>query len=449
MMNTFIPMQQKSISQIKIAVIIIFLTALSLKATAQFTIGGQLLQRAEYRNGYGKLIEKNQQPAFFIGQRTRIHVQYDHERVTFFISAQDIRTWGSTSQVNESDNFLSIHEAYAEIPFGENWKAKLGRQELNYDNVRFLGNLDWVLQARAHDFALIKYEKDAMKFHLGAGYNQIKETLVNQPYTLSNQYKTAQMLRFENQWGKFKASVLFWNNGLAQLTYDTLGAVIDETVRYSQTIGLPTLQYATSNFTFSGFYYVQLGRDITNKKVKAYDLSVQATHKITFDEGKGSKFQTTLGFEILSGTSQQPSDNINYSYNPFYGTNHAHNGYMDFFYVGTRHLNSVGLQDYFLRLRYDPNSKFFLSLNAHQFLVAADVYDGKKLSNTLGTELDFTSGYIFNDVVSLQVGYSQFFAAPTFEYLQGVSNPSSVQNWGYIALLLRPNMKNRFVGLLF
>jgi len=140
----------------KFAIIIIFTTAFSLKAIAQFTIGGQLLQRAEYRNGYGKLIAENHEPAFFIGQRARIHVQYNHEKVTFFISAQDIRTWGSTSQVNESDNFLSVHEAYAEIPFGENWKAKVGRQELNYDNVRFLGNLDWALQARAHDFSIDK-----------------------------------------------------------------------------------------------------------------------------------------------------------------------------------------------------------------------------------------------------------------------------------------------------
>ncbi|HEU5292350.1 MAG TPA: alginate export family protein [Cyclobacteriaceae bacterium] len=443
-------MQKKSITQIKIAVIIIYITAFSFKATAQFTVGGQLLQRAEYRNGYGKLIEESQKAAFFIGQRARIHVQYDHENVKFYMSIQDIRTWGSTSQVKETDNFLSVHEAYAEIPFGENWKAKVGRQELNYDNVRFLGNLDWALQARAHDFALVKYEKDEMKFHFGAGYNQVKESLVNQPYTIPNQYKSAQIFRVENQWRNVKVSILFWNNGLAQLTHDTLGNVTNETVRYSQTLGIPTLQYTAGQFTLSGFYYVQFGRDVTNKKIKAYDLSAQATHKITFDEEKGSKFQIMLGFEILSGTSQQPSDNINHSYNPFYGTNHAHNGYMDFFYVGNRYLNTVGLQDYFVRLCYDRNNKFFISLNAHHFLAAADVYDGtEKLSNALGTEIDFTSGYILNDVVSLQLGYSQFFVNTTFKHVQGVSDPSSVQNWGYVALMLRPGMKNRFVGLLF
>lgn len=434
----------------KIKVIMIFFMVFSAMAFAQFTVGGQLLQRAEYRHGYGNLIKENQKPAFFIGQRGRIHVQYDHEKVKFYVSTQDVRTWGSTSQAKESDNLLSVHEAYAEIPFGENWKAKLGRQELNYDNVRFLGNLDWALQARAHDFALVKYEKNLMKLHIGGGYNQVKETLTNQPYSLSNQYKTAQMVRLENQWGDFHASFLFWNNGLAQLIYDTLGNVTDETVRYSQTIGLPSLRYKISQFTFSGFYYTQAGRNITNKKIRAYDVSFQTSHLKIFDEEKGRKLQTTLGFEIISGTSQQSTGNISHSYNPFYGTNHAHNGYMDFFYLGNRHVNTVGLQDFFFRLRYDNCKKLFLSLNAHQFRAAADVYAAiEKLNRSLGTEFDFTAGYIMNDVVSWQVGYSQLFATSTLEVLQGTSNYSDIQQWGYIALLVRPNMKDRFVGLLF
>lgn len=422
----------------------IFILTISFSAQAQFSVGGQVLQRAEYRNGFGKLIEENQDPAFFIGQRARIQAQYDHEKVKFFVSAQDIRTWGNTPQVKETDNFLSVHEAYAELALGENWKAKLGRQELNYDNVRFLGNLDWALQARAHDFGLVKYEKEKMKLHFGAGYNQARETLVRQPYTINNQYKAAQLLRYENQWGNFQLSALFWNNGLEQ---DDQG---DLKIRYTQTLGLPTLRYTTGDFTFSGFYYHQSGRDVTNKKVNANNTSAQVSYKRSLNEEKKSAFQSTLGFEMISGTAQQSSDNVNRSYNPFYGTNHAFNGYMDFFYVGNRYVNNVGLKDYFLRLRYDISPNVFISLNGHQFLAAADVFDNSgKLSKTLGTELDFTTGFIMNEVVSLQCGYSQLWASNTLKYLQGSVNPSSTQNWAYVALLVRPNMKNRFVGLLF
>lgn len=423
---------------------VIWLIVASPNVMAQFSVGGQLLSRVEYRNGYGVVVEEGQKPYFGIGQRTRIHFQYDHERVKLYCSVQDVRAWGSTSQANQSDDFLSVHEAFAEIFIGKFWAAKLGRQELNYDNVRFLGSLDWALQARAHDFALVKFEKEKMKLHIGAGYNQAKESLVMEPYTINNQYKTAQLLRYENQWGSLELSFLFWNNGLEQ---DNQGKL---NIRYSQTVGLPTLRYKAGRFIFSGFYYHQSGRDGTNKKVNAYDVSLQASHSIDLNKEKGRKFQTTLGFEILSGTSQQPKDSINRSYNPFYGTNHAHNGYMDLFYVSNRHLNTVGLQDYFLRLRYDCSNNFFLSLNMHQFLAAADMFvSNKKLSKPLGMELDLSIGYVVNDVVSLQGGYSQLFASRTLAATQEVSDPAALQNWGYVALLIRPNMKNRFVGLLF
>jgi len=437
-------MQCKLNIRVIIVIMVIWSTATVPNAIAQFTVGGQLLTRGEYRNGYGHLISKGEKPYFGIGQRARIHFQYDHEKVKFFTSVQDVRTWGSTSQANLSDDFLSVHEAFAEIPLGELWAVKVGRQELNYDNARFLGNLDWALQARSHDFALVKFEREHMKLHIGAGYNQAKVALVREPYTISNQYKIAQLFHYENFLGPIELSFLFWNNGMEQNDQGKLK------IRYSQTVGFPKVIVKSGNFTFSGFYYHQLGRDVTNSKTNANDASAQASYKIIWDEERGKKFQTTLGFEILSGTSQQATDNTNQSYNPFYGTNHAHNGYMDLFYVGGGNTNSVGLQDYFLRMRFDPSAKLFLSINTHQFFTAADGYTGNvKLSRTLGTELDFTIGFTANEVISLQGGYSQLFANASFEILSGESNAAIMQNWGYVALLIRPNMKNRFVGLSF
>src|SRR5690606_34620990 len=140
------------------------LMALSFTATyAQFTLDGQLVQRSELRNGYNSLINETSKPAICIAHRARLQAAYAMEGVSFFMSIQDVRTWGNTSQTKLSDNFLSAHEAWVEASVGENWKIKLGRQELNYDNFRFLGNLDWALQARAHDFILVKHEKDNMK----------------------------------------------------------------------------------------------------------------------------------------------------------------------------------------------------------------------------------------------------------------------------------------------
>jgi hypothetical protein len=54
-----------------------------------------------------------------------------------------------------------------------------------------------------------------------------------------------------------------------------------------------------------------------------------------------------------------------------------------------------------------------------------------------------------NKVLSFQVGYSQIFATGTLQYLDAVPSMAPVQNWAYVALLVRPNMAKRFTGLQF
>ncbi|MBK6264005.1 alginate export family protein [Marivirga sp. S37H4] len=426
---------------------------------AQFSVDGQLVQRAEVRNGAGRLIGVDQAPAAFIAHRVRLQTKYEMEGFTFYASIQDVRTWGNTPQTKATDPFLSLHEAWAETSLGEFWKVKLGRQELNYDNVRFLGNLDWALQARAHDFALIKYEKESMKLHFGGGFNQDAQSLSGNIFFNPNQYKVAQMIRYENQWGDFKLSALFWNDGRQFMESDTAGNVLNDKVNYRQTIGLPTIKYQMGNTLLSGFYYHQTGKDVADRNVNAYDVSAQITQTFASNTEKGSSFKMTAGFEILSGTTDN-STGENNSFSPLYGTNHAHNGYMDFFYVGGRFENSVGLQDYYLKSRYQFNPDFFTQLDVHTFAAQTEVRQfgpggpaitpvPEILDPYLGTEIDLSLGYIYNRAVSVQGGYSQIFASDTFEALQGQAEYKDTQNWAYLMVIYRPTMKNRFIGILF
>jgi hypothetical protein len=432
---------------------IVFLTCFFIfdkTANAQFEFDLQLIQRSEYRHGYGQLIPEGADPAAFFSHRARLQFKYKWEKLTLYASIQDVRTFGNTSQVKLNDPFLSLHEGWAEVHLDSSWSLKIGRQELNYDNARFLGNLDWALQARAHDFILIKYEKDKFKLHVGGGYNQDGEKLSGNLYTTPNQYKTAQMARAEYKWNDFDFSFLFWNNGRQYTVKDTLDNITDKGMRYMQTIGLPTMKYQISNTTISGFYYHQFGNDINNKDVNAFDASIQASQLFKFSESRKNQFRITLGAEVLSGTDNNNTTNDNFSFAPLYGTNHAHNGYMDLFYVGGRHENSVGLYDAFIRLKYDVNSKVFLSLNGHYFNSFADVYSaGKKLDKYLGTELDFTIGYVPFKAFSIQAGYSQLFASTSLETLQKVIAPRTAQNWAYLMLIYRPKMDKKFIGLVF
>jgi len=405
---------------------------------AQFNLDGQMLQRAEYRNGFSNLIENGQEPAAFIAHRVRLQASYSLEKFKFYASIQDVRTWGNTPQVKATDGFLSLHEAWTELNINDKWSLKLGRQELNYDNFRFLGNLDWALQGRSHDFLLVKYEKEKQKIHFGGGFNQQDQRLNSTTYTLANQYKTAQFFRYENQWNNFQLSFLFWNDGR-----ENAGKNL-----FRQTIGFPTIKYQMGNTTFSAFYYHQLGKTQQNKEINGFDANFQIKHQIDINKESNKKLQLVGGFEIISGTAGNESTKSS-SFSPLYGTNHLFNGYMDWFFVGGTFENNVGLQDYYLKARYDFSQKFFVQSDVHYFATQAKAYrNNQEIDAYLGTEIDFSLGYVFTDAVSLQAGYSQFLTSSSAEYLKGAVNPQSTQNWAYMMLIIRPTMKNKFIGIL-
>lgn len=415
---------------------------------AQFTFNGQLIDRGEFRHGYGKTIADSLDPALFISQRLRVEGQLKLGKLTFFTSIQDVRTWGSTSQLNISDNFFSLHEAWAHIQLDSSFAVKIGRQELIYDNSRFLGNVDWSLQGRSHDFALLKWQRNNTKLDVGAGFNQDGEALSGNLFTTPAQYKTAQLFRAEQKFGDMEISFLVWNNGVQYSAKDSLGQITSEEVRYMQTIGLPTLKYQPGNTTVSAFLYYQTGEDVNEKEVGATNAGIQISHKLEFNKEKGTQLRLTGGAEYLSGTSQKETGKVNHSYSPLFGTNHMYNGYMDMFYVGGRHEQSVGLMDGYVRAKYDFSGSAFVSLNAHMFYAAADVYRAnEKMDPYLGTELDFTAGYVIDKSISVQAGYSHMFETSTLLHLQKTVAPADLQHWAYLMLVIRPNSEKKFIGL--
>lgn len=414
----------------------------------QFTVDGQIIQRGEYRHGFGQLIPEEADPAVFVAQRARLQAGYEKDGLKLYVSVQDIRTWGNTPQVKPTDGLLSVHEAYGQVRLGQHWWLKLGRQELNYDNFRFIGNLDWALQGRAHDFALVKYEKNDLKWHFGGGFNQDGQSLSGTLFTTPNQYKVAQFMRVENTKGRWHYSVLAWNDGRQYIDRNDQGEIIGRGVRYRLTLGVPMLVYTVNNTKLSAFYYHQLGKDVTGRTLNAFDANLQVKHQIDGNEERGSKTRLVAGVEWLSGTEQGAADNRSYS--PQYGTNHLYNGYMDHFFVGGRFENQVGLQDYYAKVRHDFSKKVFAQLDGHVFYSYATPrnMDNQALDPYLGTEIDLSVGIIATPAFSIQTGYSHLLASDTYSTLTGVTNAQPVQNWGYVMLIYRPNMKNKFIGIL-
>lgn len=162
------------------------LCAGSFSANAQFTLTGQLRTRTEVRNGLGNLVLKGSKSAAFTSQRTRLIFGYKWDRVTFGASVQDVRVWGQDASTisNADGNKLMLHEGWADLTLFNKadttikskgidlMSIKIGRQELSYDDVRLIGNLDWLQQGRRHDMALLKTVHKGWQVDIGYAFNQ-------------------------------------------------------------------------------------------------------------------------------------------------------------------------------------------------------------------------------------------------------------------------------------
>src|SRR6187200_259632 len=171
---------------ITMAVGLAFLLGKPFNSHAQFSLMGQLRTRTEIRNGFGNLVQEGSKPAVFTSQRTRLAFTYKWDRITFGATVQDVRVWGqdASSISNADGNRLMLHEGWADITLANKadttikFKAldllsfKIGRQELIYDDVRLIGNLDWLQQARRHDMALLKMLHHGWQVDLGYAFNQ-------------------------------------------------------------------------------------------------------------------------------------------------------------------------------------------------------------------------------------------------------------------------------------
>ncbi|HPQ08764.1 MAG TPA: alginate export family protein [Bacteroidia bacterium] len=416
----------------------------------------QIMTRGEYRHGYQSLADTNQKPAVFIGQRTRLTYKLTSEKFDVVITAQDIRTWGSNPNLPvDTSGKLSLAEGYGVIKFDKVNKLKIGRQIISYDEDRILGSLDWAFQSRRHDLVVFEHKNDtSLTFHVGAAWNQNKDYLNTTVYTVPGNYKTMQYLWLFRKMKKFDISVLFLNNGTQLTKTDPITGQKKYYDEFSQTFGFNTTIKPIQKLSIKAFAYYQMGFDATAtnasgnaKAINAYDASLDVNYKIL------EWFNSSIGGEILSGTSQDPKkQNQLNSFNPLYGTNHRFNGYMDYFYVGN-HLKNVGLVDAYLKLNFGKGN-WNVFVNVHNFQAAADIKDVKKstpsqfvaMDKQLGQEVDVTFLYKISEGVSIQAGYSQMFGTESMVALKG-GNTSAVSNWAYIMFHFRPGVMFPRTGL--
>ncbi|WP_116107595.1 alginate export family protein [Lewinella sp. IMCC34191] len=416
----------------KFAFLMLF-AILGANLAAQFQLSAEVRPRAEFRNGFKTPSSSGFDPAFFVEQRSRLYLDYAEEKYTFRLALQDVRLWGEVPQIfkNEDGNtFLS--EAWGQYRFTPVFSAKAGRQIISYDNQRILGGLEWAQQGRRHDALLLQFEgkKQVNRLHLGFAFNSDDDVpepaLLQRPganfYTVSDNYKSLQYAWFNRKFAEEKGE-------LSLLAMNEVLQNADSTVSNRQTLGT-YFTYQLGKITLSGDLYAQTGK-LGEQSIRGVLGGLNATFptKVT---------PLTVGFEYISGKDDtDESDDVTW-FLPTYGTNHAFNGFMDYFFVGPANGN-VGVTDFYLKTKWQVGKASLLA-HGHHFLTGSEQLDasGETLNASMGTELDLVYVRKLAETVTLHVGYSHLLGTETLTTLRPGNRKSN--NWAWTMITFQPTL---------
>jgi len=441
----------------------LFCLCLTSQVKAQFTVSGQVRTRTELRDGQGTPSVQDTVPAIFTSQRTRLNFGYAAYRFKVYASLQDVRVWGQdASSINRTttdafDGFM-VHEAWGEISLVDtgrvikNFVLKIGRQELVYDDVRLLGNLDWLQQARRHDAALLKFEHNGWTAHLGAAYNQNAERKSNTIYNgtptgyaagtngMSALYKSMQFLYVAKKLHFGNASFLAFKDDFSKFHFAAADVekktpIYDRGVWSRYTIGGHVVGTAFRKLAFTASAFYQGGQYREGTALDEYLLSLSTMY------AAGRKFSLGPGVDVTSGNNGSDPTKKYQRFDPLYGTPHKFWGFMDYFYVADG-FGPSGLVDYYFKTKFKPKDNLTLSLDAHRFLLPTAVTNevGAELDKALGTELDFVFNYGLTKVINIEGGYSAMFSTSTLvsAKVKNVKNADTFSSWAYLMISIKP-----------
>ncbi len=408
--------------------LLISISVLSQEVRAQFSVDAQFRSRFEIRDGYQKLAFEESNPAMFISQRTRVTFGYETSSLKLKFTPQDVRIWGDQSRMSASgvgDNpSLDLLEAFAEVKLGNIGWVSAGRQQLDYDSRRLLGNRNWNQNGISYDALVFKFNPSDWNIHLGASWNTLTDALAENPYPTAR-IKSLNFLWINRKFNEnFKLSMLHISSGVTKT--DTTNPM-----NFRHTTGLFG-EYKKNNFSaWSNFYY-QFGKNQKGYNLSAFLFDADANYK-------SGNLTTGIGMGYLSGNNKIPGvGNTDKLFDPLYGNRHLYFGAMDYFNNFPAQTRQGGVADYYLYLNYRLSDKVSLKNTSHFFTLAQSNPDTPQ-KQELGFENDLIISFRFSKWGNLESGYCFFLPTESLKTIQKVSQDKFSQFF-YLQLTLTPNL---------
>jgi hypothetical protein len=404
-----------------------------LGANAQLTLNADISPRAELRHGYRTMPGPNDKVAAHVNQRTRLGLGYDVENFRLHISFQDARVWGQDPLLTNIPS-LALHEAWAEMMFNENLSLKIGRQGLRYDNQRFISINDWQVFGRRHDLVLLKYKAGESELHFGTAFNQDWAAYGRNFGTEYN------LNRLPNVNAYKYMSYMWYHTPLTETAKLSLLTLLDgfENPNNSEELNLRATWSAFLDLNLDAIDLVfnpafQHGKTRIGSGIRAYYFRLEGSM------GLAENVRSTLGMELFSGNDATDiDDNFYRVFDVPYGAGHANNGFMDYFTNYPAHTSGAGLINPYLKNRFTLNPRTSFNADLHLFFIQNDyVYQGETINKYLGTEIDFTLNYRFNDFTNIIGGFSTMFGSESMEIIKSGSKDEFAY-FTYIMLRIRP-----------
>ena len=408
------------------------------EADNEFRLEAQLVTRGEFRMGGFKpdSLDNERYSLFALG-KYRITADYKRSWLEVKLSPQFSGIWG---QANAG---ISLYEGWAKMQSRNGFFVKIGRQELNYDDGRIIGNDDWTMTAPTHDVLKLGYDGESHKIHLLAAYNQNAENIESghtfysgglQPYkimqTLWYHYDTPKKL--------FGVSLLGMNIGMQSALADE-----PQVTYYQQLVGT-YFTLRPKYCSLEGAFYYQMGKEENAMTIDAFMASVKV------DARPSEKYNLYAGYDYLSGDkffAVPPHGGLGLvhhdklrGFNAIFGSHHQFYGAMDFFYLSTYYGGfTPGLQNLYVGGNVKPVNGLNINAAYHYYAIATDL--GYVNTKTLGHSVEITGAYAFNKAVSVSAGYTFMQGSETMEILNRTSERRQL-HWAWLMLSIKPTLFN-------